>query len=103
MGARNRVGIGLSYRTARLNRLAGGYEKSILTRFPAHIDYFKITAQKSRRGIFEELSQHGERAELAENLSALPFKVNLSIDITFSEIYQYAGQYVYIRFSRIVR
>ncbi len=32
MGAKNRVGIGLSYRPARLHRLAGRYDNAVPTR-----------------------------------------------------------------------
>ncbi len=54
VGARNRVGIGLSYRPARLHRLAESnpwnslnylYENHIPTRFLASIDCSKIPAQ----------------------------------------------------------
>jgi hypothetical protein len=42
MGARNREGIGLSYRLARLHRLAGRYNISVPTRFLAPIDCSKM-------------------------------------------------------------
>ena len=45
MGARNRIGIGLSYRPARLHRLAGRYDNAVPTRFLAPIDCSKIRAQ----------------------------------------------------------
>jgi hypothetical protein len=44
-GARNRVGIGLSYRPARLHRLAGQYDNSVPSRFLAPIDCYKIPVQ----------------------------------------------------------
>jgi hypothetical protein len=44
VGAGNREGIGLSYWSARLNRLAGRYDISVPTRFPAPIDCSKIPA-----------------------------------------------------------
>jgi hypothetical protein len=56
MGARNRVGIGLSYRPARdcifkLRRsLAGRHDNSVPPRFLAPIDCFKIRAQASSSG-----------------------------------------------------
>jgi hypothetical protein len=49
MGARNRVGIGLSYRLARLRLLAGQYNNSVPTRFLAPIDCSKILALYSIR------------------------------------------------------
>jgi hypothetical protein len=45
MGARNRVGTGLSYWPARLHRLAGRYNNLVPTRFLAPIDCSKIAAQ----------------------------------------------------------
>jgi hypothetical protein len=45
MGARKRVGIGLSYRPARLHRLAGRYVKSVPI---AAIDCYKIPALAGR-------------------------------------------------------
>ncbi len=46
MGNRNRIGIGLrlSYRHARIHRLAGRYDNSVPTRFLAPIDCSKIPA-----------------------------------------------------------
>ncbi len=45
MGARNRVGIGLSYGPAMLHRLAGRYDNSVPTRFLTPVDCSKIPAQ----------------------------------------------------------
>jgi hypothetical protein len=48
MGARNRVGIGLSYQPARIlysvHRPAGRCDSSVLTQFLAPIDFSKISA-----------------------------------------------------------
>ncbi len=44
MGARNREGIGLSYRPAKLHRLAGRYYNPIPTQFLAPIDCSEIPA-----------------------------------------------------------
>jgi hypothetical protein len=44
MGARNRVGIGLSYHSASLFSLAGRYDNPIPTRFLARIDCLTIPA-----------------------------------------------------------
>jgi hypothetical protein len=41
-GSRNRVGIRLLYRAARLHRLAGLYNNLVPTRFPVPIDCSKI-------------------------------------------------------------
>jgi hypothetical protein len=42
MGARNRVGIGLSYRPTNLHRLAGRYYNPLPTQFLAPIDCSEI-------------------------------------------------------------
>jgi hypothetical protein len=42
MGAKNRVGIGMSYRPAIPHRLTGRYENLVPTRFIAPIDCSKI-------------------------------------------------------------
>ncbi len=53
MEARNRVGIGLSFRTASLRSLAGWYDNTISTRFLDPIDCFQIQALYfSSLGIF---------------------------------------------------
>ncbi len=49
MGALNRVGIGLSYRHARLPSMAGQYHNSVPTRFGAPTDSSKIPALLHRR------------------------------------------------------
>jgi hypothetical protein len=43
-GARNRVGIGLSYRPTSLHRLAGRYDNSVHTLFLPPIDCSKLPA-----------------------------------------------------------
>jgi hypothetical protein len=45
MGARNRVGIGLSYRPAMLHKLTGRCDNSVPTRFLAPVGCSKIPAQ----------------------------------------------------------
>jgi hypothetical protein len=48
MGARNRVGIGLSYRPTRLHRLATRYDNSVPTQLLSPIDCFTILAPGNR-------------------------------------------------------
>jgi hypothetical protein len=58
-GARNRVGIGLSYRPAGLHRLEDRYYNSVPTCFLAHIDCYKIPALGSIPAFTDTVESEG--------------------------------------------